>query len=200
MANLFKMEVGRWNAFMGKLAEAGLTAEMCELALRDPTYSQEVVDSFVEVTTYAVTVDPSANLAELVDAGKYGSVWPRMTEQFPPSVVGRAEAAQGPSEVAFCEVDPRRDVSNSEIKRLLDKRNMRPATFLELLAFGVKYPDYIQHLIALGSPVRSGSGTLFPARTERVGAYGVRVTMLHFTEPNDVEVWSSGCRFAAVRK
>lgn len=69
MANLFKMEVGRWNAFMGKLAEAGFTAEMCEEVLKNPAFAAKMVAALTSPADYSwvsgLFISPQDQLAQV---------------------------------------------------------------------------------------------------------------------------------------
>ncbi len=98
---------------------------------------------------YHVTVDYSQSLAEIVAAGEYD--WADTWFEFwfeHSSVTG-----SGQTEVDITLLHFGREVAAEEVLADMERRDYRPVTLPELLAFGAQYPDVQRELtvIALGS-------------------------------------------------
>lgn len=98
-------------------------------------------------------------------------------------------------EIEFELVHLNKDASTDTARAELDKRELRPALYEELLAFAAKYPELQKQfpIVALGSVCRYG-GNLGSPYVNRSGAErGLGFGWLG-------RDWSGGCRFLAVRK
>ena len=105
----------------------------------------EVVDAKL---SYPVVVDYNCSLDEMIKAGNYGYVNPRITaSNFPIQGEGKREV-----EVVLFSFN-RRIIRSEEIIIEVKKRGYRPARIEELLALSEKYPDLQQRfpIVALGS-------------------------------------------------
>ncbi len=147
MANLFKCEFGRVSAFVGKLAEAGLTDEHVDATLKDASLVSVMVDALSAhlrgtaviangETSYTVTLPAGKALMELITQGKYDSVSDSITEaNFP---IERKEASQE-LEVILVHFDKR--LSTKQVEAELDRRDLKPAKIDALLALGSAQPE-----------------------------------------------------------
>lgn len=101
-------------------------------------------------TAFSLTVDYSKSLDRLVRVGGYDYACPEINEDnFPVDLSnGRVEVE---IDAVLMHLD--RSVTGDEAMEELRRRNLRPATMFELLAFGVEYPDQPhQHsIVELGS-------------------------------------------------
>lgn len=101
----------------------------------------------VAAETYLVLVDYTMRFAKMIRAGNYDWVNDNITaKNFP--IIG-----SGQEGIALRIVHFNRDISTKKALTELDKRNLRPATLAELLAFGAKYPEFQRKfpITALGS-------------------------------------------------
>lgn len=124
----------------------------------------------------------------LLEKGEYGYKNPNITPiNFPGECISQFDA------VLF---HPNRDISSDDVLRELDEMGFRPATMIELLAFGVTFPD-IQRDFPI---VELASSWVDPDSVRSVGSLsywaGRRSLRLHGWA-ND---WNANCRFLAVRK
>lgn len=139
---------------------------------------------------FIVTVDYSKSLAEMVASGHYD--WKNsdiVAEHFPTT-------QKGVNEVKLELVHLDKNASTDEVLRYLDEHGYRPATLLELLAFGAKYPDEQKKypVVALGSVWRSSGGDRYVACLDCYGAER------HLSLSWCGDDWHGRCRFLAVRK
>jgi len=96
---------------------------------------------------FPVIVDYSKSLAEMIRAGNYDWVNSNITvKHFPIQGQGQVEL-----DIELVHYD--RAMSSEDVIHDLDQRGLRPATLLELLAFGAKYPEKQREfpIVALGS-------------------------------------------------
>jgi len=142
-----------------------------------------------DVEVYPVTVDYSKTIEEMVAAGNYGYANPDITtEHFPPK-------GSGIVEVQIHLKHFNRVMSSDAVLKGLDKMGLRPATPMEILAFGAKYPD-IQRQFPI---VEMGQNWQSP--------FGPRVLdLVSDDRERDLHLawlglgWFASWRFAAVRK
>ena len=99
-------------------------------------------------------------------------------------------------EVSFEYVHLNRGASTDEVLAKMDRQNLRPALYEELLAFGAKYPDEQQQfpIVALGSVWRYFDSDLYVVCLSRRDSE--RSLFLYWISDN----WISDYRFLAVRK
>ncbi len=144
----------------------------------------------IQPIPYSISVNYNQSMEEAIRAGNYDWYNDDITSKhFPTERSGRHKV-----EVELVHFG--RDMSTNNVLAELDKCGLRPAELHELLAFGAKYPEIQREspIIALGSvwqyssvddycPCLSWGGS---GRDLDLGWVG--------------RDWSSGCRFAAVRK
>jgi hypothetical protein len=195
--SLYDTTIGQQVEFNRVLSSGGMSREMIEGLIMRPGLSSIWVEQLRELfgrqyrdgATFPLTIDYTKSLAELVAAGGYDYANPNITEEnFP---VGSGEA-----EVASVLVHLDRLATSEEVLDELERKGIRAATMVELLAFGAKHPDKQRQfpIIALGS-VRTD-----PNGDRRVGYLWERpgsrsLDLLWF-----VSRWSVRFRFLAVRK
>lgn len=114
---------------------------------------------------FTITIDPSINIADdpdvwasLVTAGDYDHVDPDITKaHFPPWEWRMGSKAQ--TEVILVNLEGAE--FGEEAIRHLDCRGLRPATMVELLAFGAQHPSQRQcFIMALGQSWKEPSGNI----------------------------------------
>jgi len=141
---------------------------------------------------YRVCIAPDQTIEKLLETGHYEFISPYMRElQFP-----RADYRVSRDEVHEIElVYFGHDISTDDALKELDKRGLRPANAVELLAFGASFPDVQREfpVVALGQVFP------YPHGSRNVVALG------SLGEPRCVFVWPAHdwydrCRFAAIRK
>lgn len=95
---------------------------------------------------FSLTVDYDQSLVEMVAAGNYDSVNPHIADDNFPVGSGEPEV-----EAVLVYLD--HVASYNKVIQGLGRRDLRPATLPELLAFGAKYPDLQRQypIVALGS-------------------------------------------------
>ena len=204
MGNLVKTPFSAVGATLEVFDQLGVTPAHLARVRKDRVYAAKVASAFREVldstaqslvTTFSSPVtyiQPSfADLKRAFDwvDGYYAKA------DFQP-----IERCQGVShetrEVGFEYVNMGRDASTEEVLEEMDRLNLRPALYEELLSFGAKNPDEQRKfpVVALGSVCRRSNGILYVAYlyggdSERgLGLSGVG------------SKWYGGCRFLAVRK
>lgn len=138
------------------------------------------------IDTFPLTVDYGQSLAEMVAAGMYSYASPDITaENFP---VGSGEAS-----VETILVQMERTTSDEEVLAEMGRRGLRPASMVELLAFGAQYPEIQRKFMvaAFGSVWEAG---------RKVGclssSLGDRDLCLYWLSGD----WYARDRFLAVRK
>ena len=142
-------------------------------------------------TSFLVSVDFGRTVEEAVKAGKYDWVNEHITQQNFPNDQG-----QGKVETSMELVHFGRDMRSDKVVAELDKLGLRPATLMELLAFGAANPELQRQfpIFALGSVWTHPVGDcLVPCLFG--GGDGRRLGLRWF----DVE-WGERCRFLGVRK
>lgn len=153
-----------------------------------------------ESQQYIVTIDPTKTLVQMIEAGKYDYANPDINEMnFP---LEKSEG-DGPYRTASTDVSLElvhfnKVMTTREIEAELDRRGLRSATLLEILAFGAKYPEIQREfpLVALGSScVRPGGDRGVPCLGR--GGSG-RHVYLGWDVPKGR--WGEDCRVVAVRK
>lgn len=142
---------------------------------------------------YPLAIDYGQDLATMVQAGNYDYAHPDITDRnFP---VG-APAPAGEAKVEAVLVHFDRSMSSQQVLDELGRRGLRPATMVELLAFGAQHPDSQRRfpIVALGSVWASRGGYRY------VGCLwespGCRELGLAWFDRG----WGAFCRFLAVRK
>ncbi len=161
------------------LSDSSLTRQLAEL----------IVGSNANV--FPLVIDYTQSLAEMVATGKYsaGAVNTNITEEHFPVETGEANVQS-----VLVHLD--RTVDSDQVLRELDKRGLRPATMVELLAFGAQHPDAQRQfpIVALGSVWAD------PDDDRRVGCLWGRPASreLHLSWFDGQ--WGAHCRFLAVRK
>lgn len=95
----------------------------------------------------SITVNYNLSLTEMIAVGRYDWVDSNITANLFP------EKGEGTKELAVELIHFDRFVSSDEAVKEMDKRDLRPAIYMELLAFGAKYPDMQRgfDITALGS-------------------------------------------------
>jgi hypothetical protein len=126
----------------------------------------------------------------MIEAGKYYWINPSITAEHFPITGHRKENV----EVHLIHFN--RIIKSAEEIAELDRMGLRPATLVELLAFGAKYPDVQMQfpIIALGSVWRNPDG--FRVVPGLWGDSDKRSLSLHWCEYE----WENCDRFLAVRK
>jgi hypothetical protein len=152
----------------------------------------KLIDAAVGVAEncYKVVVNYGQSLKEMIVAGKYD--WANEdinADHFP--IQG-----SGQQDVVIELVHYGRNMSTDDVLKDLESKGMRPAILLELLAFGVTYPEKQREfpIFALGSVWQDSSG--FRSVPCLIGGGSERGLFLGWSDGG----WSGGCRFAAVRK
>ncbi len=139
---------------------------------------------------FPIAVDYSMTLADMIKTGKYDQAYPDVTQEHFPV------AGEGTIELKAELIHFGKTMNTVNVLKELDRREYRPATLQELLAFGAKYPEKQREfpIIALGSVwTYSGGSRIVPCldgddsrRRLRLDWYG--------------RDWSGSCRFLAFRK
>lgn len=109
-------------------------------------------------STLVITVDYTRTLKQMIVAGCYDWTNEDITAgHFPISGTGKVTVG-----LELVHLD--RIVSTSEVLCALEERGLRPATLVELLAFGEKYPEEQRKypIVALGSAWQSPRGRHVP--------------------------------------
>lgn len=135
---------------------------------------------------HSITVDYSASVEQLVEAGKYGWSNDDITSHNFPSF------ERGMAQVVVYLVNFNSDISSEDVIRELDRQGLRPATLKELLTLGVAQPD-----LQCKNPIVAldyGYVDVPFLDSCRGGSY--RSLNLHWRDYD----WRLGCQFAAVRK
>lgn len=136
-----------------------VTLDICKNKLESPTSPAgqaatpipAPIPSPMPTTTYPVTINYDASLADMIRTGRYDWVNPNITEKnFP--VKGK-----GIKEVVIELTRFNRLISSDDALSELEKRGLRPATIEEFLAFGAAYPEVQQgsQTVTLGSVWRA---------------------------------------------
>ena len=140
-------------------------------------------------STYGLIIDPTRALEQFVEDGNYSYANPSITEENFPSDSAMREV--GVTLVHFDRV-----IGSDEAIREMDRLGLRPATMVELAAFGEQYPD-VQRQFPI---VELGSVWTDPRGYRRVGylwSYaGERRLRLYWFDDG----WIADDRFLAVRK
>ena len=141
-------------------------------------------------STYQVTVDHGQTLEEMIAAGRYDMRKNYITaEHFPVQGTGKVD-------VELHLVHLNRSASTNTVLAELDRRNLRPATLPDLLAFGAKYHNIQKDfpIVALGSVWQDRYGRRIVAGLELWD--GGRALGLFWIEGG----WGGRYRFLAARK
>lgn len=143
-----------------------------------------------ENQVFSVTVDHDLPLSEMIDAGKYDFANNDINDyNFPKEDEGKAD-------LDLVLLHFNREIVSEEAIAEMKKMGMRPATLLELLAFGEKYPEEQRRyrIIALGNVWQSGYVLRHvPCLDEWFGKHALDLCWFDAG-------WSAGCRFLAVRE
>ena len=138
---------------------------------------------------WLLNLDYGQSVEEMVKAGRYDYVNDYITgENFP--------VESGLAQVEAIMVHPNRFMSSEDVISLLDRKGLRPATMVELLAFGAQHPDAQRRfpIVALGSVWTISDGN------RHVGCLwedpGDRGLHLYWFDAD----WAAPYRFLAVRK
>jgi hypothetical protein len=193
MANLFSLEHGKVNQFIGVLAQAGLTAEQAEEIRLNPSLAARMVAALtaVVVVAFKVTVDYGKSLAEMISAGRYDWTNQDITaEHFPTE-------GKGTVEVELQYVHLNRSATTAQVLAEMEKLGLRPATLPELLAFGAANPEEQRKywIVALGSSWVDGDDRGVPVLS---GDDARRSLNLGWDGPQSG--WGGDRRFLAARK
>lgn len=149
------------------------------------------VSNVVHCTTYDVVVDYNCQLAQMIQAGNYDSVYSDIiAEHFPISGKGRHEISVVLSRFL------NREMAFDKVIAEMNQQGCRPAKIEELLALGEAIP-YLQKnypIVALGSFWRAPNGNRYvPLLLGCVGKRGLHLSWLG-------TAWSANCRFLGVRR
>lgn len=145
--------------------------------------------SLLGLETFSLTIDYTKSLDEMVAAGNYDDVDSNINwKNF---LVWRGEA-----QIETVLIHLGRGTHSDEVLGELERRDLRPGTLVELLAFGEQYPDQQCNyaIIALGGVSWTGKPS------SRVGSLrgrpGCRVLRSYWYGDG----WGEDCRFLAVCK
>lgn len=149
-----------------------------------------IPENSIAADLYTVVVDYSQPLAEMIKSGNYNWINNYITAKHFP-VIGNGKA-----EVALQIAHFNRPISSDNAIAELDKCGLCPATLLELLAFGAKYPELQRQfpIIALGSVWAHLRGDRYVAYLREDD--GKRYLYLRWYGSD----WRAHCRFLAVPK
>jgi hypothetical protein len=142
---------------------------------------------------FTLTVDCSQTLTDMIAAGKYDWVDKNITpENFP------LEPKEGIERVEVVLVHLDKMLTTDQVKVELDRKGLKPATIVELLALGAAHPDLQREfpVMALGSAWRDPDGNLYSPSLYEDGDQ--RDLLLHWC--NAGSRWGEDSRFLAVRK
>lgn len=178
---------------LGQMIKRGeLTKPFVQAIIEGRVFVREPAPKGSEVV-YALTIDRSQTLGDLISAGKYDWVNDDITqENFPvPSKDGTEEV-----EVVLVHLDE--CLTTDQVKAELDRRGLKPASIVELLALGSAHPELQREfpLVALGSSWRHPDGYVYVP--ELWDDHGKRKLSLDYVHPGDT--WDESNRFVAVRK
>ena len=143
--------------------------------------------------TFLVTVNYDKSIGELLTAGRYDFVDDEITNQ------RFAQAREGQEEIEIELVHFDLEIPTRTALKWLAKKNLRLVTAVELLAFGVAYPDEQRKFPVIApSPWCDMFGArLVPCLSSNDDLKrGVYVNHIGVDEDED---WNESCRFAAVR-
>lgn len=171
------------------------TVDHLRRLLNDSKLVDQVFDLIVgaakkAASAFTVVVDYTKSLADMIAAGRYDRQNDNITAKHF-LVSGSGQVTVGLELVHFG-----KDMSTEDVLVELDKRNLRPATLPELLAFGAKYPDEQRKypIIALGSVWSDWSGgRSVVCLAGRAGGRGLN---LRYSDRG----WNDQCCFLAASK
>jgi len=184
-----------FRAIVNAVLDVGGNDSDMERILTDADLRKQIASLIVKTKkavgdTYTAVVDYGMSLTDMIRAGKYDWFDDDITaEPFPVTGSGKVE-------ISFQLVHHNKDVSSDYALSHMEANGLRPATLVELLAFGAKYPEIQREflIVALGSswvnrdgyrgvPCLSGGGS------------GRRLYLFWFGRD-----WNDDCRFLAVCK
>ncbi|OGL67167.1 hypothetical protein A2856_03850 [Candidatus Uhrbacteria bacterium RIFCSPHIGHO2_01_FULL_63_20] len=141
MANLFKMESGKLNNFMTKLAEAGMTAELANKLRNDNSLMKRLVEAVVTKVAIA-TISRDYVQPKFADL-KYDFDWVNdgcAKAEFTP--IDRCmDVPREKREMRFDCMFVVRTMSSDAVLADMDRQGMRPAFYEEILEFVKTNPD-----------------------------------------------------------
>lgn len=191
-------KLGRLKDLLTPVLRRHLKSEKQAQALIEASAFVEQFDLLVKVllgklsNTFAITVDYSRSLSEMISVGGYNYANKNITEEHF-RIICRYYKVD-------CEVELvhlNEEMTSDEVLEELDKLGLRPAFLEELLAFGETYPEIQRDfpIVSLGSSVRTAhrGNRLVPYID---GWHDRRSLDLYWFDFN----WDAKCRFAAVRK
>jgi hypothetical protein len=187
-----------------RLEEAGLTYEDLQRPIDDAEFRKRLVQfwklghaplSVAVADGYAITVDYTKSLADMIAAGKYNWMNRDITAaNFPVTGKGLSTEQVGTVKLKIVLFHPNRDIESEDVVKELDQKGLCPATLPELLAYGARYRK-TQHkfpILALGSSWVHPLGFRFVPRLQ--GNSRKRCLQLRGWDM----CWHRDCRFAAV--
>ncbi len=197
MTNLLKMESGKLNAFIGKLAEAGMTAELAEELRLDHSRMKAWVEAVMVKIAVIFTVLVEYIQPKFEDLNKSAFDWahPDYARAKFESIDRCKDVSREKREVTFKYMTIDRAMSTDAVLAEMDRQGVRPALYEELLAFAKTNPDEQRKhpIVALGS-VALVDGYPFVAYLCQVD-FG-RDLYLYWTDG----VWRDRFRFLVARK
>jgi len=143
------------------------------------------------IPSYTVTVNYCQTVEQLIKAGNYGWVNGSITDKH------FRTNKKGEEQIEIFTVSTDRQMSNSEVSKLLDSLGLRDANIKELLSLGAQHPDLQRQniIVARGSRWRDCEGDLM------VPHLFSNMSRRHLDLINPTLPWFfSGWQFAAVRK
>lgn len=198
IANLMAAKViGHASECMRRLLEAGLSYEALQMPIDDPEMRGRLVRFWMSggfalaaADVFHIVVNHAESLAQMITVGNYDWVNSNISEKnFP--VKGKGQVEFNVELVHYG-----KSMNSDNIVQDMASRGLRPATLLELLAFGAAYPDKQREfpIVAFGSVWLRWSGQ------EHVACLGSDGSKRGLDLAVWDDGWSGNCRFLAVRK
>jgi hypothetical protein len=198
IANLMAAKViGHASECMRRLLEAGLSYEALQMPIDDPEMRGRLVRFWMSggftlaaADVFHIVVNHAESLAQMITVGNYDWVNPNISEKnFP--VKGKGQVEFNVELVHYG-----KSMNSDNIVQDMASRGLRPATLLELLAFGTAYPDKQREfpIVAFGSVRLRWNGQEYVACLNGDGSK--RGLRLRFWGGD----WDDDYRFLAVRK
>lgn len=143
---------------------------------------------------YPLTIDYNLSIEDMVKAGNYNSVHRKIkAKNFP--------AGRGEAKVEAVLFRSGNMVITQEVLAELERHNLRPATMVELLAFGKQHPDPLRvfPIVALGSVWFDGEGDGNVGNLYETPS-GRTLSLSLYENTAQLPDWGTHNRFLAIRK
>lgn len=157
------------------------------LILKSPLLKEPLLDVPEELNNFDLAVDYSISLEQMVALGRFDWTNEKIIENFEKSGTGNVTLS-----AKIFRINCR--LSTEGVVVEMGKEGLRPATLMEIIAFGVNYPEVQRcfSIMALGSYCKISGYCYVPYLCE---LYGERNLNLSCSDGG----WNEGCHFLAIR-